>query len=557
MSSRIGNIIKFVLAAFFLLFAFGVYYNEKYSKKESPEQEEKKTIKQVETFRPGLSFEGLNVIKKVGSVHPEAKVLVVALTGGSVRDVNFDVGDDVLLDQVLVKMHSESAVTNYSSIQINYANVKNNLNLIERVADKSIRQVEIGIKNAEEAVKSAEITLKTAQDSLENSVALREKGNLDTIDSAIIAFDGYLNFIDTVLDNSNQIIKAEEGSQVYGISSVLSVKNFQSLNKAKSAYLDTRGEYNRIVEKKPTRDTVIDDLREVVDVLADLKVVVDYTIEALDNTIASVNFSQAALNAYLANFSLIRSNVVSTKGEADGRLSGLENLSLGDKNENDALENTVKAAESGLKLAKLGYENALASLESAQVSKEQQLALAETQLNGAKGELDLAITRVSDLNIKAPISGKITGKFVEVGGEVNQGQVVGEISKIDNLKVKISLPYTDIYRIKSGQIVYLGSERLVAQITSIDPVADHATKMVGIDILYNNRDKRLISGTFLEVEIPVDELEKSNDFSFYIPLHSINITQNENFVFIVEDEVAKKRKVLTGKVQGALKKGHL
>ncbi len=550
---RIGKT-RLVLAVFFILLATGIYAGKQYFAQNNQKEDvqEEKIAKQVKTLVIDTDSQNENAINIVGSVVPEAKIDIIALSRGTLRVVNFEIGNNVFTNQVLANMYSSSVLTSHTSTQINYTNMKNNLDSIERVADETIRQTEIGLQNSEESVRSAEIGLKTAEDTLENAGALREKTNLDTLDNAIISFDDYLNFIDSTLDSVNYIIKAEEGAQIAGISEVIAAKDAQSLNIAKRDYLETRQNYDELKLRESLRDSIIENMGLVVDLLSQTKVAVDDTVDVLDNTISSVNFSEDLLGAQRNNFSSIRSQVVSKKNGAEATLNSLENLSLVDISENDALENAVESAKNRLNLALLGRDNSKAALESAKAAKDQQLASARTSLDSAEGQLNLTKTQVADLTVKAPVSGKITGKFVEVGTEVNPGQKIAEVSKVDNVKVEVSLSSEDIYRIKLGQDVYLGEERLLAQITSINPVADPITRKVGIEILFNNKNNELIPGTFLDVEIPVEKLEKSDESSVYVPLRAVNITQNDSFVFVVIDGVAQKRQVKTKKTKGAL-----
>jgi multidrug efflux pump subunit AcrA (membrane-fusion protein) len=132
--------------------------------------------KQVEVIKIDKEVQNSNEIETVGTVKAEAKVDVVALVGGTVSSDFFDIGDDVVVNQVLTDLFSNNLLTNYNNAQTNFSNAVNSLDTTMRLTDESIRQAGIGVLNAEEAIKSAEIGLENANDNLNNSLALQDKG---------------------------------------------------------------------------------------------------------------------------------------------------------------------------------------------------------------------------------------------------------------------------------------------------------------------------------------------------------------------------------------------
>jgi membrane fusion protein (multidrug efflux system) len=113
------------------------------------------------------------------------------------------------------------------------------------------------------------------------------------------------------------------------------------------------------------------------------------------------------------------------------------------------------------------------------------------------------------------------------------------------------LPSEDIYRIEEGRIVNIRND-LTGIISSIDPAADPITRKVKVEITFDNKDKELIPGTFVEIEIPLSSLEKTHPESVFIPLRAVTIAQNESYVFVNSGGKARKINVVTGKTEGVL-----
>ena len=94
------------------------------------------------------------------------------------------------------------------------------------------------------------------------------------------------------------------------------------------------------------------------------------------------------------------------------------------------------------------------------------------------------------------------------------------------------------------------NDNLEGIITRIDPSADATTKKVTVEITYDNKDKKLIAETFVNVKIPVNGEQGMASNNFFIPLQAIAITPNEKFVFIVKDGKAAKIAVELGITEG-------
>lgn len=83
-------------------------------------------------------------------------------------------------------------------------------------------------------------------------------------------------------------------------------------------------------------------------------------------------------------------------------------------------------------------------------------------------------------------------------------------------------------------------------INVISPIANFQSKKIEIEIIVNNSDKRLTPETFVTVEIPTQ-----NQPSNLVPLKALIVTQNESYVFVVENNKAIKKIVITKETQGS------
>jgi RND family efflux transporter MFP subunit len=277
------------------------------------------------------------------------------------------------------------------------------------------------------------------------------------------------------------------------------------------------------------------------------------TVTVLDNTTPNQNFSESALitqrDAYLG----ILNSVVGTQTRVQASINNLEGLGLNDEKLANSLKTAVDSAESQLEMAKVAYENALVNLERAKQAKEQQILSAQMSIDNSLGQLNLNRDQFSDLTLKAPISGRITKKAVDLGTEASPGQLIAQVSQTDELKIEINLSSEDAYAISEGQLVIINN-KYEAEISSINPAADEITRKVKAEIRFDNQDNKLIPGTTVDIEIPAssEELDDVSAESIFIPIRAVNIDQIENYVFIADADQAKKVIVEIGDQKGNL-----
>ena len=504
-------------------------------------------------------------ITTVGTVKPEAQVEITATTRGTLKGIFFEVGDEVFVNKILASLYDSSTITSLNNAQTNFTNMQNNLSATERNAIEAIRQselgviqAEIGVSNSQELINSAEVGVKTAQDSLDNARALKDKSNIDTKNNAIISYNNFLNTIFSTIEQINYILKVEGSYQLPGIENVLGVKDLSTVDKAEADWRNLKNQYNELVGKELTTSNISERMTEMTNALNLTNNLVDDILIVLDNTITSTEFTDTDLTTQKNTYITLRSTVIASQTTAESSLQNLDNLDLVYNQEIEALENALGATEIQLSQAIIGYDSALATLNNAKQAlnqslegKDQQILNSKSSADNALGQLNLAQAQVGDLTIKAPIKGTITQKYVELGAEINPGQKIAQVSQLDKLKIEASLPSEEIYRAELGQAVII-QDGLEGYVILIDPAADPITRKVKIEISFDNKDKKLIQGTFVDVSIPVKELEKTTENSFFIPLRAVTITQNENFVFVIAEEKAKKVQVKTGKTEGAL-----
>ena len=484
----------------------------------------------------------------------KTKVDVVALTNGTVRNVFFSVGEEVLADKTLVSLSDNLTLSNLISAETNFANMQNNKIASDRLAGETVRQAELGVQAALDSIKAAEIDLNTAQNNLNNYLALRDKSNEDTKTNAVTTYFTYLNSVFNALDQINTIIKVDESDLNPGsilLDSSIGAKNLSSLPNAKSAYRNAKTKYETIKNTNPNNNTINSDLIYLINVMEKTEIAINNMIILLDDTVTGLDLTETWLSTQKSYYINLRSSMLVSISTAKTTMQSLENINLINTGDESSLNSAILSAENRLSSSKINYQNSLVALENAKQGSAQQKISAQTALDSSRSQLNLSQIQAGDLSIRAPISGKITEKTVEIGMKLSPGMKIAEISQTDLLTIETDISAEDILKIKLNDTVKLltPKEELDGIITKIFPSADARTKKVRVEIAYDNKDNKLIPETFVDVRLPINT-ELDDEKSLFIPLRAVTITANENYVFIIVNNQAKKTLVKLGETKG-------
>ncbi|MDA3839856.1 MAG: efflux RND transporter periplasmic adaptor subunit [Patescibacteria group bacterium] len=538
-------IISLIVLLIFLLAFFVLKDNEE------EESVPEKIAIPVSVISVGNESVDQDKIEAVGSVKADSQIKLVAMESATVRGVFFDIGDNIVLGQRLVSLGDNTISSNLLIAQNDYLSRKNSLEIVKTSTEQDIQSSEINVANARESLELSKIQLKTAQDNYDNGIIQIDKNKIDLKNNAVITHNNNLSILFDTLDQINFIIKAEGDKQISGIKNVIAAKDKQSLSKSTLSYFNAKNSYTSLLSEPANPEKALDLINKSVNCLQLTKVALDDLILVLDSTVSSVDFSETTLSTQISKFNQLRISILGIEAKTKSLEQSIENIEINSKADIDRLDNSLAAAKNQIKLSEIALQNTELGLEKTKNAKDQQIISAEIAQNNTLGQLNLARQRAGDLSINSPISGIVTKKMIEVGQEVSPGTQIGEISKLDLIKIIIMLPYDEAYRIKTGDGVLI-ENKFKGFISQINPSADSLSKKVEVEIAYDNENKDLIAETFVNIDIPTNKNIKSKNNFFLLPLKAVSISQNENFVFLNENGIAVKRKVEIGEVQNNL-----
>ncbi|MFZ1572931.1 MAG: efflux RND transporter periplasmic adaptor subunit [Chlorobiota bacterium] len=159
-----------------------------------------------------------------------------------------------------------------------------------------------------------------------------------------------------------------------------------------------------------------------------------------------------------------------------------------------ALINLEKAKKDQTRIDTLFQASAVAQSQS---------ELVEVGVKGAETQLKIAQRLFRDTKITSPISGVITMKFIEKGSTLGPGSPVAIITDISKLKVKVSIPEQDAFKIHKGDRVQVTTdvypnEKFNGYVKLIASKGDEAHNFP-IEIELSNVGSRFKAGMFAKI----------------------------------------------------------
>ncbi|WP_266364689.1 efflux RND transporter periplasmic adaptor subunit [Tellurirhabdus rosea] len=183
-------------------------------------------------------------------------------------------------------------------------------------------------------------------------------------------------------------------------------------------------------------------------------------------------------------------------------------------------------------------------------------ATTEIQVNETKYNYEAALNQaeqirkqIADASVKAPISGQIVRKDIEPGEFVNAGTVLGTVLDVNRLKVNVLVNESDVYQLRKGQSVRVTADvfpgkTYTGQISYIAPQGtEEHNYPVEITIGSANGLK---AGTFVNVDFS----QQSNQKALQIPRAALVESIKNPYVYVIEGNVAKQRKIKVGREFG-------
>lgn len=156
-----------------------------------------------------------------------------------------------------------------------------------------------------------------------------------------------------------------------------------------------------------------------------------------------------------------------------------------------------------------------------------------------------------DSRISTPIAGVVTSRPVDVGTMVQPGMVVANVVDISKLKVKLNVAEQDVFKLKAGDPVEVTTDvypgvQFTGKIATISSKGDESHTYPVEVTLANSKERPLKAGMFGRVNFVSMQARQV----LSIPREALVGSVKNPEVFVVENNIAKRRSLVVGDVVG-------
>ena len=219
----------------------------------------------------------------------------------------------------------------------------------------------------------------------------------------------------------------------------------------------------------------------------------------------------------------------------------------------------LHSLEAAAKLAAINVERDEKQLKAQAISRAT-LDTDQAALAGANAQVAEQQALVDKKTIRAPFTGHLGIRQVDVGQYVNAGTAMVTLQQLDPLYVDFYIPEKSLPKIVTGQKVTLKVESqpdtvFEGEVTAINPKVDEATRNVQVRSTFKNVDRKLVPGMFGHITIDIDQPQH------YVTLPQTSIMFNPygNTVYLVQtsndtngksQSTVQQSVVMTGEARG-------
>jgi RND family efflux transporter MFP subunit len=137
------------------------------------------------------------------------------------------------------------------------------------------------------------------------------------------------------------------------------------------------------------------------------------------------------------------------------------------------------------------------------------LIAAQAQAADARARLANAEKQLNKTTIKAPFSGVVSARSINAGDFVSPGTATFTIVNPSTMRLEASVPGEALSSVHLGSQVDFtvngyGARRFAGRISSINPVADPATRQVRVIVTIPNQSGTLVGGLFAEGRVSAE-----------------------------------------------------
>lgn len=172
-------------------------------------------------------------------------------------------------------------------------------------------------------------------------------------------------------------------------------------------------------------------------------------------------------------------------------------------------------------------------------------------LQDRRASYDLAVKKLNDAVIKAPVAGAVSERLVQPGEYLRENTQVVTIVQVNPLKLRTSIQEKYAAAIRQGQSVNFEVEAFPdrtfeGKIAYVSPAVDQATRTFAIEALVDNPDRVLKPGFFAKGSVAL----KRDENVMAAPDDAVSTLAGVSTVYVIDNGKARQQIVTLGAHQG-------
>ncbi|MCF7812499.1 efflux RND transporter periplasmic adaptor subunit [Candidatus Gracilibacteria bacterium] len=454
-----------------------------------------------------------SVREVLGTLQSSGDINIVSEINGTIAETFVRIGDEVEKGQLLALFQRFNDAT-----QTAYENALRNLTVTKISSQNSVASAETSLQTAlrkleqtrdteEQSYKQVFETLRTQARNSE-TVASNALDWADKILGASPRFRYQFDFTDAHIGNIDQVKKQTTKTMVGEL-----VRQQDSLPQVPSF--------------RPADADILYYAQERLKFLRDVQKVVRNMDDLIRRTTPAENFSISDRTAY--------------KAEAESFSSKVDAEIL-------SLESKIETAKTQNQNKRLSLVNAENAVKSAEASLDLARAQAGSSLSAAQSQVASASVSQSDLEVRAPFSGRITAKEISDFDQVNAGQPLFSIvSPTVNPKVVGYVTSDELDRILSASHIDIqlsNGNKVRVDHSFLSYKTDPSSQKIRVEFQLDTFPEGVLLGSFAKILVPTQ-----NGKVNLVPITALSFEPDGAEVLILDSEnIARRKKVQYGKI---------
>jgi membrane fusion protein (multidrug efflux system) len=194
----------------------------------------------------------------------------------------------------------------------------------------------------------------------------------------------------------------------------------------------------------------------------------------------------------------------------------------------------LPGAEAASKLAKANLERA-DKLLAEKVVSQVEYDNAVTKFRQAIAEAEEIHATIAKKTIRAPVSGRLGIRQVDLGQQLQSGQEIVSLQDLDPIFLNFSLPQQNLSNLRTGLTVRVTSDafpgrKVEGTLTTISPEIDSNTRNIHLQATLTNPDDILRPGMFVEAKVVLPAQQQT----LIIPATAVLYAPYSDSVFLIE-----------------------